>query len=150
MKKPALVALPCMCGTLRRASRALTQFYEEALRHLGLRSSQFTILQALSLGGEMTQGGLGEILAMDSTTLTRTLSIMRRHGWIAERRGDDRRERWLGLTKSGGGQLKRALPLWEETQTRLRRQLGDRAWQSLFELTNQVTQTVTNRSGGSI
>lgn len=138
-----------MCGTLRRASRALTQFYEEALRSTGLRSSQFTILQALSLGGEMMQGLLAEILAMDSTTLTRTLSIMCRHGWIAERRGDDRRKRWLRLTESGEAQLKRALPLWDQTQARLRRQLGDEAWQNLFQLGNRVTHAVTNPSGGS-
>lgn len=150
MNKPSIVALPCMCASLRRASRALTRFYEEALRSTGLHSSQFTILQVLSLGGETTQGVLAEILAMDSTTLTRTLSIMRRHGWIAERRGDDRRERWLRLTKPGEIQLKRALPLWEETQVRLRRQLGDQAWQNLFQLTNQVIRTVTDQSGGSI
>jgi DNA-binding MarR family transcriptional regulator len=139
-----------MCGTVRRAARALTQFYEEALRATGLRSSQLTILQVLWRGGEMSQGMLASILAMDSTTLTRTLSIMRRHSWIAERRGDDRRERWLRLTKSGETQLKRALPLWEETQARLRRRLGDQAWQNLFQLANQVADAVTNQSGGSV
>ena len=150
MNTQPIVALPCMCGTVRRVARALTQFYEEALRATGLRSSQLTILQVLWRGGEMSQGTLASILAMDSTTLTRTLSIMRRHGWIAERRGDDRRERWLRLTKSGETQLKRALPLWEETQARLRRRLGDQAWQNLFQLANQVADAVTNQSGGSV
>ena len=65
--------LPCMCSSIRRASRALTQMYEQALRPLGLRSSQFTILQVLSRAGEVLQGQLGEMLAMDSTTLTRTV-----------------------------------------------------------------------------
>lgn len=63
---------PCMCATLRRASRALTQLYDEALRPLGLRATQFTVLQALSFTGEVSQGELGQLLAMDSTTLTRT------------------------------------------------------------------------------
>ncbi len=82
-----------MCGNFRRTSRALTQFYEEELRPLGLRATQFTILQALSLAGEVSQGQLGEMLAMDSTSLTRTLAIMSRKGWITEHRGEDRRER---------------------------------------------------------
>ena len=60
-----------MCANFRRAARALTQCYDEAFRPLGLTITQFTILQALSLAGEITQGTLGEILAMDSTTLTR-------------------------------------------------------------------------------
>jgi len=131
-----------MCSNFRRTSRALTQLYENALRPLGLRATQFTILQALSLAGEVTQSRLGEILALDSTTLTRTLRIMRRQGWIEERRGEDRRERWLHLAKPGETQLKRAVPVWEKVQSRLRHQLGDRAWKSLMEVTYQLTDLV--------
>ena len=138
-----LPALPCLCSTLRRSSRALTQLYEHALRPLGLRSSQFTILQALVRTGECSQGRLGEILAMDSTSLTRTLGIMRRQGWITERRGDDRRQRWLRLTKAGQEQLGRALPVWEKVQSRLRLQLGDKTWTDLFRISNELTATVT-------
>jgi DNA-binding MarR family transcriptional regulator len=132
-----------MCGSLRRTSRALTQLYEVALRPLGLRATQFTILQALSLAGEVTQSQLGEILAMDSTTLTRTLQIMNREGWVAERRGEDRRERRLRLAEGGERQFKRALPAWEKVQSRLRRQLGERTWKNLLEITHQVTDLVT-------
>src|SRR5438067_4878742 len=96
-----LPILPCMCGNFRRTSRAMTQLYEDALRPLGLRATQFTILQVLSRAGEVSQGQLGEMLAMDSTSLTRTLGIMRREGWVAERRGEDRRQRWLRLAKAG-------------------------------------------------
>jgi len=132
-----------MCGSLRRTSRALTQLYETALRPLGLRATQFTILQALSLAGEVTQSELGEMLALDSTTLTRTLGLMSRQGWIAERRGQDRRERWLRLSRAGETQLNRALPLWEKVQSRLRHQLGDKSWKSLMQLTYQVTDLIT-------
>src|SRR6202142_4513708 len=135
--------LPCMCGSFRRASRALTQLYENALRPLGLRATQFTILQALSLAGEVTQSQLGEMLAMDSTKLTRTLRIMDREGWIAERRGEDRRERWLRLSKAGEAQFKRAVPAWEKVQSRLRRQLGEESWKGLLDITHEITNMVT-------
>ncbi len=134
-----------MCGNFRRTARALTQLYDLALRPLGLRATQFTILQFLSLAGEVSQGHLGEMLAMDSTTLTRTLEIMARRGWIAERRGKDRRERWLRLAKAGEAQLHRALPAWEKVQTRLRRQVGEQAWKDLLQLTNQVAELVTSK-----
>src|ERR1700679_725510 len=110
MSKPLLPQLPCMCANLRRASRALTQHYDDALRPHGLRATQFTVLQTLSLAGEVSQGQLGEILAMDSTTLTRTLDIMADHGWIVKQHGDDRRERRLRLSREGEAQLRRALP----------------------------------------
>ena len=145
MSQPHLPVLPCLCGSFRRTSRALTQLYDQAFRPLGLRATQFTVLQALSLAGEASQGQLGEMLAMDSTTLTRTWEIMGRQGWIAERRGEDRRERWLRLAKAGETQFNRALPVWEKVQSRLRHQVGDRAWKNLLQLTNQVTGLVTTQ-----
>ena len=145
-----LPALPCICGTLRRTSRSLTQFYDDALRPLGLRATQFTLLQALALAGEISQGCLGEILAVDSTTLTRTLEIMIRQGWITERRGEDRRERWLRLAKRGKTQLHRALPAWEKVQERLGNRLGTRNLKKFQRLSNQVTELVATQQGGSI
>ncbi len=130
--------LVCLCSNVRRAARALTQTYEDAMRSTGLSSSQFTILQVLDRMGELTQGRLAEVLAMDSTTLTRTLAIMRRDGSILERRGEDRRERWLRLSKSGEEQLKRALPAWEKAQARVRGRIGDEKWKQLFELTTEL------------
>jgi len=141
----AAVTLPCLCANLRRTTRAVTHLYEEALRPLGLRATQFTILQVLERTGEITQGGLGELLAIDSTTLTRTLHIMRRNGWIAERPGEDRRERWLGLAKAGRAQLVRATPAWEKTQSRLAKKLGEGPWHTLFTLTGELTSLATSQ-----
>ena len=138
-----------MCGSFRRTARALTQMYEEALRPLELRSTQFTILQALELAGEVSQRRLGEMLAMDSTSLTRTLAIMRRAGWVSEQRGEDRRERRIRLSSAGKAKLMRAWPVWEKVQTRLRRKLGNEKWESLLQLTHHVTE-ITRTQGGSL
>ncbi len=142
---PGIPDLPCMCASFRRASRALTQMYDEALRPLGLRTTQFTILQVLSRVGDVSQGELGQILAMDSTTLTRTLRIMGREGWITERRGEDRRERLLRLAKAGRYQFNRVLPPWEKAQAQLERQLGDKRWRDLLKLINEVTTLATKQ-----
>jgi DNA-binding MarR family transcriptional regulator len=132
-----------MCANLRRASRVLTQLYDDVLRPLGLRATQFTVLQALSLAGEVTQGVLGEILAMDSTTLTRALDILEGHRWIVKRHGEDRREWRIRLSKGGETQLRRALPAWQSVQDRLHIQLGNEAWENLFTLSNTLTGKVT-------
>jgi DNA-binding MarR family transcriptional regulator len=131
--------LPCLCANFRRTVRALTQLYEQALRPLGLRGTQFTVLQALSLAGEVSQGQLGEILALDSTTLTRTLAIMGRRGWIARRRGEDGREWRLTLSKAGRKEFERVSPTWERVQERLHKQLGDQRWKELFQLNQELT-----------
>jgi DNA-binding MarR family transcriptional regulator len=137
--KPNLPALPCLCSSFRRTARALSQVYEEAMRPTGLRITQFTILQALARTGEVKQGRLGEILVMDSTSLTRTLRIMRQQGWIAERRGEDQRERWLKLSKAGETKLKIATASWEKVQARLQAKLGEAGWKNVMQWTNQVT-----------
>ncbi len=147
MSEPFLPILPCMCGTFRRSSRALTQLYEDALRPFGMRATQLTILQALKRTGELSQRKLGEMLAMDSTSLTRTLAIMRRRGWIQQRPGEDRRERWLGLSNAGQKELERVLPAWEKVQSRLRRELGEQVWDNLFQLTHEVTRMITAQGG---
>jgi DNA-binding MarR family transcriptional regulator len=140
-----LPSLPCLCSSIRRASRALTQRYERALRPLGLRVTQFTILQVLSRAKEASQGQLGEMLAMDSTTLTRTLEIMIQQRWVAERRGNDRRQRWLSLGKGGKSQLDRALPVWEKIQSQLQGEVGEHSWKQLFRLADQMTTLATSR-----
>ena len=140
MKRNAQPDLPCLCATLRRASRALTQLYEEALRPVGLRGSQFTILQLLSLAGEVSQGEMGHMLAMDSTTLTRTLAIMSRNGWIVRRAGDDRRVTRIRWSNAGKKQFSRALPVWEAVQARARKKLRPGQWDELMTSSNDVAR----------
>lgn len=136
------VPLPCMCASFRRAARALTQLYDDALRPLGLRVTQFTILQALSLVGEISQGDLGHLLAIDSTTLTRTLRLMR--PWIEERPGKDRRERWLRLSPSGRRQLDRASEPWQKLQSHLRARFGDGRWDELRAAATEISSIIAN------
>lgn len=147
MSTNSLPDLGCLCGTLRRTARALTQLYEEAMRPLGLKATQLTILQVLARAGEISQGRMGEILAMDSTTLTRTLRIMQRQGWVAERRGTDRRERWLRLSPGGKALLERALPEWEKIQAQVGRQLGAERWKTLLNLANETTEVAKSQGG---
>jgi DNA-binding MarR family transcriptional regulator len=132
------ITLPCMCANVRRASRVLTQIYDEAMRPLGLRMTQFSILQALSLTGEKLQGDIAELLALDSTTLTRSVQLLRKRGWVKVRQGIDRRERWLGLSRSGERELARIQPAWQSAQKNLRSKLGEERWNKLALLSTEI------------
>jgi len=112
------------------------------VRPYGLRATQFTILQVLSLAGEVTQGQLGHILVMDSTTLTRTLAIMTRRRWITRRRGRDKREWQLQLSRTGALQLERALPAWANAQQLVKEQM-DGGSEQLMKLANDLTNAIT-------
>jgi len=97
-----------------------------------LNISQFTLLQALSLAGRVTQGRLGQMLVLDSTTLTRTLRTLEAKGWIRRRPGADRRERYVELTPGGRSRFESALPAWNRAQKLLRARVGRRQWSGLM------------------
>lgn len=133
--------LPCMCASLRRAARAVTQLYDADLRAAGIRGTQHTILEVLNSHEGMTQGQLGESLALDSTTLSRTLRLLQRRGWIRNLPGEDRRQRRLALSPAGRRRLQRAQPLWRRAQERLRRRLGAAEWERLMAALVRVTDS---------
>lgn len=135
----ALPTLPCACANLRRAARAVTARYDLALQPAGLTATQFTLLNLLASTGSVRQGRLVDLLAMDSTTLSRTLGLLRKAGWIRIVPGRDRRERYVGLTPRGAQKLAIAKPLWRDAQGKLWARLGDESWRNLGELLRGVT-----------
>ncbi len=141
-KHPAasLFDLPCACQNLRRVTRVVTRIYDQELRKTGLEITQFGLLTALAATGEANQKQLSAGFAMDSTTLTRTLGVLRRQGWVRVRRGMDRRERLFRLTQAGKRQLAEAQPYWERAEERLRKELGDEGWKSMRQTVSRITE----------
>ena len=137
----SVVPLPCLGTSLRRATRAATRMYDRELRDTGLRGTQFTLLQALDLAGEITQGRLGSLLSIDSTTLTRSLQALIDEGWVKDARGDDRRERYLHLTPAGRRKLEEAMPAWRRAQSRLKKAIG-RSWEEFDADLRRITGSV--------
>jgi DNA-binding MarR family transcriptional regulator len=137
----ALFELPCACQSLRRLTRIVTRIYDQELRKAGVEITQFGLLTALAATGETNQKRLSAGLAMDSTTLTRTLGLIRKQGWIRVKPGKDRRERLFGLTRAGKRQLAEAQAHWERAEHRLRQELGDDGWKSMKETVARMTES---------
>jgi len=139
-ERTTLPVLPCACANLRRTARAVTRMYNQELRATGLELTQFTLLMTLHLTGETTQGNLGKLLALDTTSLTRMLRLLTKRGWIGAKAGDDRRQRLLRLTSSGRQKLQRSQPHWDRAQRRLQRGLGEATWSQMGGLLAEVTR----------
>jgi DNA-binding MarR family transcriptional regulator len=112
------------------------------LRPSGLHVAQFTLLQALNQASEISQKRLAELLEIDSTTLTRTLALLRRKGWLHSEAGADRRELRLSLTAAGKREYKRALPYWQSAQKGLEQALGKENWNRLLDATVRTAEVV--------
>src|SRR5256886_11391506 len=133
MARESLPLLACACASLRRTARVVTQLYETELQGTGLRATQFTLLQALEQLGAASQRALGRLLALDATTLSRTLPPLERAGWIRAAAGRDRREVRWSLTPAGLRRLAGAPPPWERAQERLRPGLSAKRWRKFIE-----------------
>ena len=139
----ALFALPCACQNLRRVTRLVTRIYDQELRNADIEISQFGLLTALAILGEANQKALSTGFAMDSTTLTRTLALLRKQGWIHVKPGKDRRERVFRLTEAGKRQIAAAQPHWEAAERHLRETLGSSGWKQMQTTVAQVTNAAT-------
>jgi DNA-binding MarR family transcriptional regulator len=114
----------CACFNLRKASRVITQHFDEILKPSGLLVTQFTILAAVAMSKSATINELAEMLVMDRTTLTRNLKPLEREGWIKSEPGQDQRTRIVALTANGEAVLAKALPLWKQAQRIVEKTLG--------------------------
>ena len=135
----ALFDMPCACQNLRRLTRIVTRIYDQELRKAGIEVTQFGLLTALAIVGEANQKTLSAGFAMDSTTLTRTLALLRKQGWIHVRPGKDRRERVFRLTDAGKKQITAAQPHWRMAEHRLRKILGPASWKQMHATVARVS-----------
>src|SRR5712664_25527 len=107
---------PCVCSTLRMVTRAVTQLYDDVLRPSGLRVTQFSILATIARTGEANLKQLQDTLAIDQTTLTRSLNLLERDGVIERVSHPDGRVKAMRLTSKGRRALEEARPLWGQAQ----------------------------------
>ena len=68
-EKTLPVGMPCLCGALREASRAVSRLYDEELRSIGLRTTQYSLLRHLSRVDEVRQRDLAGLTLHDETSL---------------------------------------------------------------------------------
>jgi DNA-binding MarR family transcriptional regulator len=121
----------CVCTTLRKATRNVTQLYDDALRPSGLRATQLHTLNAIGEAGEATVTELTKLLLIDQTTLTRNLAVLERDGLIKEVQKLDGRLKSVRLTRKGEQALQAALPLWAEIQERVTKAISTSTWASM-------------------
>ncbi len=119
---------PCVCSTLRMVTRAVTQLYDDVLRPSGLRVTQFSILTTIARMGEANLRQLADTLAIDQTTLTRSLDLLEREGVTERVPHPDGRIKAMVLTAKGRRALEIARPLWAQAQDKVLRELGTKAW----------------------
>lgn len=136
----ASLASPCLCSALRRATRSVTRLYDDALRPLDLRITQFALLRQLVRHGDQRMRDLATRVVLEETALNRAVRGLESRGWVAIRTGkDDKRERLLSITPAGRALLAEAEPMWLAAQQRMTDALGG-SWDVLLRGLTEVTE----------
>lgn len=114
----------CACGRLRRASRALTQFYDDALAPTGLRVTQFSLMRTLAREGTSRVTAIARAYMLDRTALSRALDPLVERGYVRVAAGRDARTREVTLTRAGAAALDAASADWKRAQAAVAKRLG--------------------------
>lgn len=138
--------VPCVGFNTRRATRLVTQFYDENLAPTGLRSTQYSLLSVLSQIGELLIQDLAHVLAMDRTTLTRNLNPLLKKGLVKVSVGNDRRARPVAITPKGVQALNEAHPYWEKAQSYITDRLGVTNWDRIMGDLHKISMIVEDAS----
>ncbi|MCF8033634.1 MAG: MarR family winged helix-turn-helix transcriptional regulator [Desulfarculaceae bacterium] len=125
------VARSCAAYNLRRASRLVTQAFDQALKPSGLKITQFSLLVAFLLSPESNLAQLAKGLGMDRTTLSRNLRLLEDNGLVRTTPGEDRREQKVEITSQGKTAVLQAMPLWHKAQDRVVGILGEEKWAAM-------------------
>jgi DNA-binding MarR family transcriptional regulator len=130
---PASDPVACTCGRLRRASRALTQFYDDALAATGLRVTQFSLMRTLARMGTTNVSALAKVALLDRTALSRALDPLVARGYVRVASGRDMRTREATLTRAGAAALDDATAEWKRAQAIVAKRIGRERLDTLVE-----------------
>ena len=129
----------CASFNFRKAARAVTSLYDTALQKSGIRSTQFAILVGIAKNQPVSIGALADVLVIDTTTLTRSLRLLRREGLIVISNRAAMRQRFLTITAKGERALAHSLPAWRKAQERFVATIGSKYWLDLRDELERLT-----------
>jgi DNA-binding MarR family transcriptional regulator len=72
------------------------------------------------------------------------LELLKKHGWVQAKEGDDRRVRIFRLTAAGREKLHQSVGYWKRAQERMRTALGEKTMRQLSEVLAEVTRVATD------
>ena len=126
MNRSANINIPsyCACMAVRKASRAITKLYDQALAPSGLKITQFSLLMSIRKNGPINTSTLAKLQSLDRTTLVRNLKPLELAAFIEAVPSRDPRERRVCITDHGLQTLKSAMPRWKAIQHKLAERIG--------------------------
>jgi DNA-binding MarR family transcriptional regulator len=124
----------CHCILLRKATRKVSSYYDEALAPLGVNIGQFSLLRNIRRMEPVSLTDLAHKVELDRSTVGRNAKVLERMELIAIGHGEDQREAVLTIAPKGREILEKGAPLWDGVQDEIDARLGHEKAQQLQDL----------------
>lgn len=125
MKYKKINKSKCHCITMRRATSAITDYYDRVLVGMGVSTSQFSLLINLSRLGEASTSELAEYVNLERSTLVRNLKPLMEKDLIIDLAKKGTRNHRFTLSAEGQEMVQKCLPAWEQAQKDIKAYLGE-------------------------
>ena len=124
--KKTLEFSECLCTSIRKSSRNISNIYKSFIKKSGLtiNPNQVSILVSISLLDCPSISEISNNLSMERTTLLRNFNVMKKLGLIEIYVASGNRQKLAKLTKEGEDTLSRIYPFWKMAQDKVKEVMG--------------------------
>lgn len=132
----------CTAFNLKRATRIVQALFDEAFKPVGLEGTQYTVLSHVYVAEPISLTKLADMMDVDRTTLARNLAPLEKKRLVEIKPGSDKRAKLITTTDKGKEILSNAMPLWAETQEKIKETLGVENWSSMISNLNGLVENL--------
>ena len=128
----------CLADKVRLINRSITGIYDDALKPIGITTSQMNVLVVVAKYGEAAPRQVSEWLYLEKSTLSRNVKRMEKSGWLTSIPAGGGRSHLLRVTAKGAAVLDEGLPLWEVAQKKARKLLGSSGAKEVMRIADSM------------
>lgn len=140
MKEKPAYRSQCYCMNLRRAANAVTDYYDKAMKGLGISVSQYSLLVNLERMETASTSDLAERVHLDRSTLVRNLKPLLEQEWILDLAKEGARSHKFAVSEKGQALLAQGKPIWDKAQEDVRNILSDEDTETLLRFLRKLQE----------
>lgn len=129
----------CLYRKVRLTSRKLAHYFDDDLKSLNLKGTQFTLLASIYYNPNSCITQLSKNLEIERTALTRSINPLIKRGLVISKSSEVGNSKMISLTDKGLNLLEKAFVIWKKRHDMLKSRLSEDEIDQLLYLFDKVT-----------
>jgi len=128
---------------INMADRLFTKRLNERILNTGLTASRWATVNCLMVHGELTQAEICEMLSIEASSVSKTLDLMERNGWIKRTPvPHDKREKLITLTDKAKAHIPSWLKIVNDLQEQLFEGLSEEEIDTFYRILDRICENL--------